>query len=189
MLSMTSETAQTQIYERRLPAPDAIRGVLALHAPNDFDLACLVSGYILTDHIDPPRSPASLTNTEGTDTDTDALTVRDVVRASPTRAYVLLSGTWMGWWRIDTGSVPMPKRSEVLGELTPVPDARSFTIIRSSDLRIDDLIYASGLPNGIEARILDVIAVHSDGRGPSLLLRTEFGWFIWRRAFAHVAAL
>jgi len=181
---MISDTV-TRVYDTRLPAPTVIRGVLGLHAPHDFDLACLVPGYdLVTELFDLPKTPEHLV-------DPETFRICDVVVASPTRTYVLLSaGPWEGWWRIDTRSVREPDQAEILGELTPLPGVGCFAVVQTAELRVDDLMYASGLPDGhIQVRILDVIFRSDDGRGEYALVRTPHGWYRWRRHFAHVANL
>lgn len=180
---MTAKTT-TEVYSVRLPAPTVIRGSLALR-DSQFDLSRLTSGCVLDDQtVDLPRKSDT-----SEIVDDQQMVVHDVIMASPTRAYVLTSGPWAGWWRIDTTTATRPEPSEIVGELTPVPDTVMHVAIRASDLRIDDMIYASGLPQGRQARILDIVPASMDGRDPSLLLRTEFGWYVWRRPFVHVAAL
>lgn len=169
----------------RLPAPTVIRGSIAIRDPGAVDMQLIGPGYRLEDQIfDLP----SLGDAPPDDAHT-MLTVRDMVRASETRVYVLLAGPWDGWWRIDACQTPAPDRSEIVGELTPVPDCRSYLVIPASQLRVDDLIYASGLPEGIATRVLDVVHDHDGGRCSPVLLRTVFGWYSWHRTFAHVANL
>lgn len=180
-----TDRKMTEIYTVRLPAPTVIRGSLALRDPQSFDLACLTSGCPIDDQtVDLPRQSDA-----GIDNDPQTCIIHDVIMASPTRAYVLLAGPWDGWWRIDTTSAVAPEHSEVIGELTPVPDTVTHLAIRASELRVDDLIYASGLPTGQQARVLDIVSTPSNGRDPALFIRTEYGWYVWRRSFVHVDAL
>lgn len=180
---MTSTTVETRVYDIRLPAPNVVRGVLAVRDPSCFDIAVLASGYVLTaETFDLPPAVD-----DSGDVDGSRLIVRGVVHASAIRAYVLLVD---GWWRIDVGMVGEPARSDVVGELTPLPDMRSFLAIQTTELRVDDLVYVSGLPGGCTSvRVLDVIFRSDDGRGPYALVRTVYGWFLWRRPFIHVDRL
>lgn len=173
----------TELYVQRLPSPTAIRG--ALSPTTNIDLSSVVPGFRLTtDQFDIPMWDEPIM----TPGEEHEIFVREVLRASATRAYVLLSpGYWDGWWRIDTQQAQLPSRSDVVGELTPVPNAQALATIPARELRIDDLMYVSGIPETSQVRVLDVIFMPDDGTGTSLLIRTRFGWFVWRREFAHVA--
>jgi hypothetical protein len=188
---MTYYTGKTETYSMRLPAPSLIRGALALHAPHDFDLACLAPGYQLTKKVfDLPLESEHLVDAT-VKREVDVFTVQAVVVASPSRAYVLLlTAPWKGWWRIDTVVCDQPDRSQVLGELTPLPFCGIYSAIKAEDLRVDDVIYVSGIPNGrTQVRVLDLVVGSSDGRGEYVLIRTSYGWFLWRHSFIHVATL
>lgn len=176
----------TMVYATRLPSPSVIRGALAPRDPSKFDLDSLVPGLPLTrDVFDLPTLP------DPSAMDPWTTPIDDVVRASPSRAYVQVPiGPWHGWWRVDTSLPAVPERTEIVGEISPVVGRQILAVIPATALRVDDLMYASGFPNCVtQVRVLDVCHMPDDGRGLSVLVRTKYGWFAWRHEFAHVANL
>jgi hypothetical protein len=182
---MTSDTMPTtRIYGVRLPASPLIRGVLAPRDPERVDLGTLRAGAVLTaEDYDLPSIDDVMAWTDPKVM--EPFGILDVIQASHTRCYVLLG---CGWWRVDTELPQVPERSEIVGELTPVPNPFVHLTFASHELRVDDLMYVSGLPGGMtEGRVLDVIFMSGDGRGPLVLVRFESGWFMWRQRFVQVA--
>lgn len=168
----------TRTYTRRLPASQTIVGCLAVKPDVPLELEQVQAGQTL----DPDLFETGVViSPDGT-----YPTVVDVVAASPTRAYVLLSS---GWWRIDAELPDVPPREEWVGELTPLPNPGVYHTISVGDLRIDDIMHASGLPGGqTEVRVCDLGRV-DDGRGPVTVVRTAYGWFVWRQRHVQIAAL
>lgn len=156
-----------QVYERRLPAPQAIVGALQVTSVD------IGEGDDITKVA--KRVPDGVLG--------DGMgIVRDVIRASESRSYVLLG---MGWWRVDSAECVPPPPVGVTGELTCPPLPMSVPVISALDLRVDDVLYASGLPRAC-ARVLDV--VHScDGRGLVTYVRLDDGWWLVRMPTLSVA--
>jgi hypothetical protein len=191
---MIYDTPVTEIYDTRYPSPSVIRGTIALRSPSGFDLSTLAPGHVLTEeNFDLPKL-----STVGNSGNPGTFVISSIIYASSTRVYVLLASDGYGWWRIDTTRPTEPERTEIRGELTPIPGAQALLTIATDDLRVDDLLYASGLPAWEEqaptpgpvcTRVLDLITAPDDGRGPAVLIRTAHGWFVWRQRFVQVANL
>lgn len=166
-------------YRVRLPAPESIVGVIRayLSDPAVIDVAPgaeLPNGWF-------PADADETATLAPPDVAIDA--VVDARGYSAGRWYV---HTGSGWWRLETAEPDSERLAHdmIVGEITPANLPVSVPAVAVGDLRIDDIMYASGWGSPVGQRVIDVVR-----SGQSTNVRVESGWYRWSRPFVRVASL